>query len=105
MRCTPACRLASCRSNAAKLADVGIAKLHEVQAGNPTIHSTTIRIASTSLRGTPGFMAPEYLQYGRKGTFTDVYAAGVWCDISVGSNPHCGYWVASTMNHSMEFAG
>lgn len=79
-----ACLLAVCRSYAAKLADVGVAKLHEAQAANPTLHSTTTKFASTTLRGTRGFMAPEYLQYGRRGTFTDVYAAGGWCAESAG---------------------
>lgn len=38
--------------------------------------SDAAKLAFTSLKETPGFMAPEYLQYGKKGAFTDVYATG-----------------------------
>uniref|UniRef100_A0A383WLA4 RING-type E3 ubiquitin transferase n=1 Tax=Tetradesmus obliquus TaxID=3088 RepID=A0A383WLA4_TETOB len=67
------------RFGTAKVGDVGLAKL---KAG--TI-DTASYMQSSVLRGTPAYMAPEYLQRGQCGSFTDVYVLGViMCELLTG---------------------
>ncbi|KAF6260290.1 hypothetical protein COO60DRAFT_1637690 [Scenedesmus sp. NREL 46B-D3] len=65
----------------AKLGDIGFAKDLNGDGNNGHISY----MQSSVLRGTPGYMAPEYLQEGARGTFTDVYALGVvMCELLTG---------------------
>ncbi|KAL8130235.1 hypothetical protein V2J09_019390 [Rumex salicifolius] len=52
----------------AKVADFGTTKLREIQCG--TTHTDNVK-------GTRGYMPPEYIQYGFQSTMVDVYAFGV----------------------------
>uniref|UniRef100_A0A383V7A5 Protein kinase domain-containing protein n=1 Tax=Tetradesmus obliquus TaxID=3088 RepID=A0A383V7A5_TETOB len=69
------------RFGTAKVGDVGLSKL---KSG---IADTASYIQSSVLRGTPAYMAPEYLQRGQCGPFTDVYALGVMmCELLTGKS-------------------
>ncbi|KAF6260293.1 hypothetical protein COO60DRAFT_1459743 [Scenedesmus sp. NREL 46B-D3] len=64
-----------------QLGDIGFARDLNGDGNNGHISY----MQSSVLRGTPGYMAPEYMQEGARGTFTDVYALGVvMCELLTG---------------------